>query len=174
MGLVTLVGFPLLALPVLYFFDQSFLELFVLQTATLYSIPFFLSAGIVFGLFIIWLSEHPFFEESLSDYKHLLARFKITTWSAIYLSICAGVGEEIFFRGALQPQLGIWITAIFFVAIHTYYSFKNWKKNVFAVLLTLFIVLMGWGARDLSLWHAIAGHFSYDLVLLMYIRKTGN
>lgn len=97
----------------------------------------------------------------------------MTAWRAIYLSVCAGVGEEIFFRGALQPlpYAGIWITAIFFVAIHTYFSLKNWKKNVFALLLSAFIALLGWGARDFSLWHAIAGHFSYDLVLLMYLRK---
>lgn len=175
MGLATLIIFPLLAVPILYFFsDTSFLDLFHLPKNTILSIPTFLSAGILFGLFIIWLTEHPFFENALSEYKNMLSQFKITTWKAIFVSICAGVGEEIFFRGAVQPFLGIWITAIFFVAIHTYFSFKNWKKNIFGILLTLFIVLLGWGARDFSLWHAIAGHFSYDLVLLMYVRKTEN
>jgi len=172
MGLVTLLAFPLIAWPVLYFSDRSFIDLFNLSTRNAYTIPTFLSAGIIFGLFIIWLSELDFFEKALSDYKSMLSSFKITIWRAVYLSICAGVGEEIFFRGAVQPLLGIWITAIFFVAIHTYFSYKNWKKNIFAIFLTLFIVLLGWGAREFSLWHAIAGHFSYDLVLLMYLRKN--
>lgn len=173
MGLATLLIFPLLAWPILYFTDRAFLDLFILSKADFFSITTFLSAGIFFGLIIIWLSEHPFFEKALADYKNLLTGFKINAWWAFYLSICAGVGEEIFFRGAVQPlpYCGIWITAIFFVAIHTYFSFKNWRKNVFALLLTAFIALLGWGARDFSLWHAIAGHFSYDLVLLMYLRK---
>lgn len=172
MGLATLLVFPLLAWPIFYFGEISFLELFHVEYPDLFSIPSFLSTGILFGLFIIWLSELPFFENALTDYKTLLSNFKMTIWRALYLSVCAGVGEEIFFRGAVQPFLGIWITAIFFVAIHTYFSFKNWKKNLFAALLTLFIVWLGWGAQEYSLWHAMAGHFSYDFVLLMYLRKT--
>jgi membrane protease YdiL (CAAX protease family) len=173
MGLATLLAFPLLAWPILYFTNRHFGDLFVLPFHTLFEIPLFLSAGILFGLFIIWLSELPFFETAFKDYKNLLVGFKITRWRAVYLSVCAGVGEEIFFRGAIQPVVGIWITAIFFVAIHGYYSIKNWKKCFLGIMLTLFIGLLGWGARDFSLWHAIAGHFSYDLVLLLYL-KRGN
>jgi len=125
-------------------------------------------------LIIIWLSELNFFEKALSDYKSLLIGFKINRWRAFYLSVCAGFGEEVFFRGALQPLIGIWITAIFFVAIHGYYSLKNWKKSIIALLLTFFIVLLGWSAQNYNLWHAIAGHFAYDFVLLMYLRKTEN
>lgn len=136
----------------------------------IFSIPIFLAAGIVFGLVIIWLSELPFFEKALTDYKNILGGFQINWWHAFFLSVCAGVGEEIFFRGALQPLLGIWITAVFFVAIHRYYSIKQWRKTFFGILLTLFIVLLGWSAQKYSLWHAIAGHFSYDFVLLMYLQ----
>lgn len=171
LGLITLVVFPLLALPIFYFSDQSFLDLFIIASNTIFALPTFFAAGILFGILMIWLSELPFFERAISDYKSVFSGFKITIWRAIYLSICAGVGEEIFFRGAVQPLLGIWITAIFFVAIHTYYSFKNWKKTLFGVLLTFFIVFLGWGAEKYSLYHAMAGHFSYDLVLLLYMRK---
>ena len=111
-------------------------------------------------------------EESLSKYRSLLENFKITRFQVIFLSVCAGVGEEIFFRGAVQPVIGIIGTAVIFVAIHGYFSFKDLKVNIFAALLTLFIIFLGWGARELSIWHAIAGHFSYDLVLLAYYRRT--
>lgn len=172
MGLSTLLAFPLLAWPVLYFTDRTFLSIFAIAHNQIFSIPLYLSAGILFGLFIIWLSELAFFEKALSDYKSILNNYKITRWNAFYLSVCAGVGEEIFFRGALQPLFGIWFTAIFFVAIHGYYSYKVWRKTVFGLLLTFFIALIGWAAREYSLWHAIAAHFSYDFVLLMYIRYT--
>jgi membrane protease YdiL (CAAX protease family) len=103
----------------------------------------------------------------------------LNTFYVIFLSVCAGVGEEIFFRGALQPLLifftnmhiGIWVTAIFFVAIHGYFSIKNKRVNIFAALLTLFIGLLGWASNEYTLWLAIAAHFSYDLVLLFYYKK---
>lgn len=171
LGAGTLVVFPVFAWLVMYFTEQDFWALFQLNLEQAFSIPTFLSAGIIFGLVVIWLTELPYFENALSKYRNILGEIKITRWSAFFLSVCAGVGEEIFFRGALQPLFGIWITAIFFVVIHGYVSFKNWKVNVFSISLILFIVLLGWAARELTLWHAIAGHFSYDLVLLMYHRK---
>ena len=172
LGLGTLLIFPLLAWPILYFTDTSWMEIFEIEKYELYSIPNFLSAGIIFGLLMIWLTELRYFEESLAKYKDMLVGYKITSFHVIFLSFCAGVGEEIFFRGAMQPLIGILITAIIFVAIHGYYSFKNMKVNIFALCLTFFIILLGWSAKEFSLWHAMAGHFSYDLVLLAYYRKS--
>lgn len=171
LGLATLIIFPLLGYLLLWITGDDFWNMFNIEQDDIWTIPAFLSAGILFGLAVIWLSELTYFEKSMRDYKHILQRYKITVWHAFFLSFCAGFGEEVFFRGALQPYLGIWLTAFVFVAIHTYFSIKDMKKNVFAVLLTLYIAFLGWAARDFSLWHAIAGHFSYDLVLMMYIRK---
>ena len=166
--------FPLLALIILLFTDRSFIELFYINLHQLYSVPTFISVGILFGLLIIWVTELPYFDRSLSKYRNLLVNLKLTRFHAFFLSFCAGFGEEVFFRGAIQPLAGIWITSIFFVAIHGYFSRKNLATNIFAVGLTLFICLLGWAAKEFTLWHAIAGHFSYDLVLLMYHRRTSN
>jgi membrane protease YdiL (CAAX protease family) len=108
----------------------------------------------------------------MSKYKNLLDNYKLNTLQVIFLSICAGVGEEIFFRGALQPILGIWVTSIFFVAIHSYFSIKDMRVNIFAIMLTLFIALLGWASQTYSIWLAIVAHFSYDLVLLFYYKNN--
>jgi membrane protease YdiL (CAAX protease family) len=150
---------------------NSFLDLFRIQLRDLYSVPTFISVGILFGILIIYITELPYFDRSLSKYRNVLAGMKLNYFHVFFLSFCAGFGEEVFFRGAIQPYAGIWITAIFFVAIHGYFSFKNKALSVFGIGLTLFIVLLGWAAREYSIWHAIAAHFSYDLVLLMYYRK---
>ena len=183
MGLGTLVAFPLVGWLLLFFLPESwglsFFDMFQIESQDYYLLPVFLSIGITFGLFVIWMTELNYFEESMAKYKNLLDNFKLNTFYVIFLSICAGVGEEIFFRGALQPLLGyfsnmwvaIWVTATFFVAIHGYFSYKNKRVNIFAVLLTLFIALLGWGAFKYSLWLAIFAHFSYDLVLLFYYKK---
>lgn len=172
MGLITIIGFPLLAWPILYFSGTPFLSIFEISRANIVSIPAFIAFGILFGLVAIWYTEHPYFEKDLATINSRLDGVKITRWNAFYISVCAGVGEEIFFRGAIQPLLGVWLTAFLFVAIHLYFSLKSWKINLFGVALTLFIAVLGWGSQQFSLWHAIAGHFAYDFVLLHYVRKS--
>lgn len=173
LGIGTLILFPAAAWLVCLLTDQNFMAMFAFEIQDLYTVPTFLSAGIFFGLAIIWLTELEFFEDALSRYRDMLQGLQINRFQAFFLSACAGIGEEIFFRGTIQPLIGIWITAVLFVAIHGYFSFTSWKVNFFAVALTLFIALLGWSAIEYSLWHAIAGHFSYDLVLLMYHRYKG-
>jgi membrane protease YdiL (CAAX protease family) len=41
---------------------------------------------------------------------------------AVLTSIAAGVGEEVLFRGALQPRLGVVLTALLFGALHVQYQ----------------------------------------------------
>lgn len=126
----------------------------------------------------MWFGDLRFFENTLVEYGKMMADFKINTWQAFFLSICAGVGEEILFRGAIQPILGIWLTAIIFVGSHHYlYREKLTKKNTvpFFVMVGFLLglgVFLGWVAEAFSLWHAIAIHFTYDLVQFMYIRDA--
>jgi len=172
MAIATLVLFPMLAWLILFLAGADFFAMFHFEWPDLFSLPTFFSIGILFGLLVIYISELPYFERSLSSYRNLLSNLNITRFHAFFLSFCAGFGEEVFFRGALQPYLGIWITAIFFVAIHGYFSRKSMPVNIFAIGLTLFIVVLGYAAKQYTIWHAIAGHFSYDLVLLLYHRRT--
>ncbi len=177
MGLATLLLLPLLALPILYFTDTPFIGLFEFGDSSIFSIIFFISAGIFFGLFIMWFGDLRFFENTLVEYGKMLSNLKINTWQAFFLSICAGVGEEILFRGAIQPILGIGLTAVIFVGSHHYlYNEKLTRKNTapFIVMVCFLLglgLLLGWIADEFTLWHAIAIHFSYDLVQFMYIRE---
>ena len=178
-GLGTLIGFPLLAWGLIAlvkiwfndFYPEHISDIFKLSPQHYYLIPVFISTGILFGLIVIWLTELEYFEKSMAKYKNLLDHYELNTFLVIFLSVCAGVGEEILFRGALQPIIGIWATSIFFVAIHGYFSFKDKRVNIFAIMLTLFIALLGWASQTYSIWLAIAAHFSYDLVLLFYYFK---
>ncbi len=180
MGLGTLVLFPLLAWGVMAlvqiwfndFYPTNWIDIFRFPPSTYYLTPIFISFGILFGLLVIWLTELQYFEKSMSRYRNALDQYSLSHFYVIFLAICAGVGEEIFFRGALQPLAGIIITSIFFVAIHGYFSLKNKRVNVFAILLTLFIIVIGWASQQFSIWLAIVAHFSYDLVLLYYYKLT--
>jgi len=175
LGLGTLIAFPLLSWLLMFIipnsFNVSFKTMFHINESDYGFIPLFLAIGIMFGLVVVWLAELTYFEKSMERYKNLLKGYKLSVFYVFFLSICAGVGEEIFFRGVIQPIFGVWLTALFFVGIHGYFSIKIKRINIFALLLTCFIALLGWSSKEYSIWLAIAGHFSYDLVLLFYYKK---
>jgi membrane protease YdiL (CAAX protease family) len=47
---------------------------------------------------------------------------KLSTAHVVLLGASAGIGEEITMRGALQPRLGVWVTALLFASLHIQYS----------------------------------------------------
>jgi membrane protease YdiL (CAAX protease family) len=75
------------------------------------------------------------------------------------LSASAAIGEEIAFRGALQPILGLWPTAILFAAIHSQYVLTP------ASVLILIVGLgLGWLRRRYNTTTSIVAHFLYNFV----------
>lgn len=171
MALITIVGFPLIAWPLMWYQEISWYSIFLFSPDDWFHIPLSLAFGILFGLAMIYMSGLPFFEHTLSSIHNRLNNIKLSTFFVVFLSACAGVGEEVFFRAALQPLLGIWVTSFIFVAIHGYFSYKNGWLNLFGFLLFLFILVVGWLAHEYNLWLAILAHFSYDLVLLFYYKS---
>lgn len=69
---------------------------------------------------------------------------ELDTGSIALLALTSSVGEEVLFRGGLQPLLGFWLTAFAFAIVHggTSSRFRVWV--VFALLAGL---LLGWLAR---------------------------
>ncbi|MBD3336914.1 MAG: CPBP family intramembrane metalloprotease [Candidatus Eisenbacteria bacterium] len=70
----------------------------------------------------LWIRYDPqgalLFEERLGN---LFRAFESPVGIAI-VGLAAGIGEEILFRGALQPRLGLIPTAVVFTLIHSYYG----------------------------------------------------
>jgi membrane protease YdiL (CAAX protease family) len=56
---------------------------------------------------------------------------------AVLVSLAAGVGEEVVFRGALQPRLGIVLTSLVFAALHVQYQVPG--------MVMIFVVGIGLG-----------------------------
>jgi membrane protease YdiL (CAAX protease family) len=87
----------------------------------------------------------------------------------VAISALAGVGEEIFFRGALQTAVGWPIATVLFGACHLGLSGRGWVLGVWAtlaggVLAWLAIVTGG-------LLAPIIAHAVYDLAALLWIRR---
>lgn len=84
-------------------------------------------------------------------------------WHWLALALSAGVGEEILFRGALQPIFGIWITSLLFAIVHVQYGFLT------PATLVLFILslILGMIRQRHNTSAAILTHVGYNFVLGM-------
>lgn len=131
------------------------------------------SAGFAFGLMsaivAVVLVESRYLGQ-LSDFFRELFRNSDIRWhDAIFASFCAGIGEEIFFRGALQYYLGIWGTAILFVLIHGYLNPKH--RNLFLYGLYMIFVSAGFGylCQYSGLLSAIVAHIIFDIYMFWHL-----
>jgi membrane protease YdiL (CAAX protease family) len=88
----------------------------------------------------------------------------LTGAGMVLLGISAGLGEELTIRGALQPRLGLWLTAILFGVMHVQYSIVG------VAFITLFGLTLGWLRLRTSTSVAILVHALYDAVALFLTR----
>lgn len=89
----------------------------------------------------------------------------------IFISLFAGIGEELFFRGILQrlfirmtenPWMGIVLTAAIFSGIHfQFYGF--FPRFLLGILLGAIYWYSG------SLWTAMLAHFLYDAAVIVFL-----
>ncbi len=88
----------------------------------------------------------------------------LSPWGAVTVGLAAGIGEELLFRGALQPRFGLLSTALLFTLAHVQYT-------VSPALLAIFVVAMGLGilrARvNTTACIAVHAAFNFLQVILM-------
>jgi membrane protease YdiL (CAAX protease family) len=90
---------------------------------------------------------------------------------ALILGFSAGIGEEILFRGAIQPRLGIGFTALLFAVAHSQYGFS------FATVGILLIgIVLGYQRKWMNTTSCIITHGAYNTVvfLLSYFAGIGS
>jgi hypothetical protein len=167
---VTLIGFPLIGLLVLFFFRENPLNIMFRSSSNiLLQLVVGLLVGTLLGLGAKWIVSRPFLNEVGIKYARIIQKFGISTAGIWFISFCAGFGEELLFRGALQPLLGIWLTAIIFVAIHGYLDPRDWRVSVYGVFMTLAIAALGYLTDLMGIWTAAAAHMMIDVVLFYYL-----
>ncbi|MFN5982108.1 MAG: type II CAAX prenyl endopeptidase Rce1 family protein [Fluviicola sp.] len=154
-----LAGFP----PIIEFLDFDNFNLFW----TLIGIQFGFICGIIM-YFLGNLGESPKMDEILK----VVQSMKLSIIDCVFISFCAGFGEECLFRAGIQPWLTPIPTALLFVAIHGYLNPKKPDIIPYGILVLLFIIALSYGMNSFGLWFSIAAHFSYDFVLFYFWRKS--
>jgi len=76
---------------------------------------------------------------------------------AVLTSVAAGVGEEVLFRGALQPRLGIVLTAVLFGALHVQYQVPG------IIVIVVIGLALGLIKERTSTTFAACVHVIYDI-----------
>jgi len=98
--------------------------------------------------------------ELLDELNSLLLANMDTVWEWFLLAAAAATGEEILFRGALQPVFGLWVTSLLFAMAHIQYGLTPVTILVFGIGFVLGLV-----RRRTNTSVAIFVHFGYNFVL---------
>ena len=89
----------------------------------------------------------------------------------VVVSLVAGISEEFFFRGALEPAIGPWFSSLAFIALHGAFKVRDRGALVFAA----FLFGASIGLSALNAWKglecAMAAHTAYDLVMFAWLAR---
>lgn len=119
----------------------------------------FFAAGLIALIWSMLVSQETF--EAQTEATEAIAE-SINSWGIVFaVALAASIGEEIAFRGALQPIFGFWATALLFTAVHIQYTLTPASLLIFIVALAL-----GWLRENFNLWAAISAHFIYNFIQL--------
>lgn len=80
---------------------------------------------------------------------------------ALLIGLTAGIGEELLFRGAVQPRFGIAIAALLWTSLHFQYEFSFILVGLFGVG-----VLLGLQRKYFGTTSAIVTHAVYNMIVV--------
>lgn len=127
-------------------------------------------AGLMLGLFTVALTRVA--HRRLPSIRSLSQRFRLllgpmSLWEIGVVAFASAFGEEAFFRGAMQPSLGLLPTALLFGFLHAPVEGLSWAWTVFALV-------MGLALGGLAIWEGglvapTVAHFSVNALNLRFI-----
>jgi membrane protease YdiL (CAAX protease family) len=118
-----------------------------------------------FFIQVIWVQLVP---QDVFDSQTQVSRAQTETIQSMFLAFVlafsAAFGEEMLFRGALQPIFGLWPTAIFFALSHIQYTFTPATLVIVVVGIGL-----GWLRQRFNTTTSMVAHFVYDFLPLFLL-----
>jgi membrane protease YdiL (CAAX protease family) len=122
------------------------------------------AAGVffAFGLSMDWLSHTwtPSVARQVDSTSQRLFGGLGTPMGIAALALAPGICEEIMFRGALQPRLGMIATALLFTCIHTQYGLSLDALSVFVIAIGLGLL-----RRFTNTTTSVITHSTYNLIV---------
>ncbi len=123
------------------------------------------ATGLIIGFGARAIIRRPFMRDLDAQFAERLGPRVRRLTDRLFLSVCAGVGEELFFRGALQHWLGVLFTAVLFVAIHGYLDPRDRRMMIYGLFMTAGMMVLGLIADRYGLLAPMIAHTLIDIVL---------
>ena len=130
-------------------------------------------AGLALGLALVALTRlatarFAWARSLHTSFRDLLG--PLTTREIVILAAASSLGEELLFRGALLPWLGLWLQAAVFAGLHVGPGrrFLPWTASA----LVLGVAFGELAVQTGSLGGPIAAHFTINFLNLRYITRT--
>ena len=173
LSLFTLFGFSLIGLTAINFFqNKSTLLFFKEGIAIKRQLLFGLVFGVVAAMNAVILVRTSWFKASREFFAELIGKINPSYPNVIFYSFCAGVGEEILFRGAIQPHLGIWLTSVLFIFLHGYLNPFNWPITLYGLFMVVISAGLGYLYELYGIYAAMMAHFVFDVVMFSFLKRT--
>lgn len=175
MAAATLLGMPLIAWVIAHYAEIDLWARWTGDAAFWKQILIGIPAGLVSGFLALLIIRREFMRGVRVRYARMIGELDLNWSEILFISMCAGVGEELLFRGVLQPLIGdllgsinagIVMTAFLFVAIHGYLNPRDWRISVYGAFMTLVIAGLGWLTELYGVWTAVIAHMLIDVILL--------
>jgi uncharacterized protein len=112
------------------------------------------------GIGALWTLADPAQSDLLNSITEELVRDFDTVGEWFVLALAAGVGEELLFRGALQPVFGLGFTAVLFAIAHVQYGLTP-----ISLVVLIIGVALGYIRQRTNTTVAIFVHFGYNFIL---------
>lgn len=129
------------------------------------------STGLLAIFIALYIITRKFFNSEKEYYFDLFTRWNLSYTRMVFISLCAGIGEELFFRGGVQPLLGIWWTSILFVLLHGYLNPRNWRITIYGTVMVFIIAGFGYLFETIGIFSAMTAHAVLDMGLFLYIAR---
>jgi membrane protease YdiL (CAAX protease family) len=173
--IVTCLVLCLIAAPIIYFSRPEPLALFSRPAGPLTQLLVgqvlaLLAAGASWALFRL-TSHSASSARTIQSY----ARLDLSGLNPLWISIAAAIGEEMLFRAALQPLLGVWIVSLIFLLTHVpVYRFRQMDRATLAQAASVFggSVVLGFVFQQVGLLAAMLVHMWIDIVGLLIVRQA--
>jgi membrane protease YdiL (CAAX protease family) len=172
---LTCLAFCLIAAPIIWFAHPYPRELFSRPAGPLTQLLVgqvlaLLAAGVSWLLFRM-TSSSASSARTIESY----ARLDLRGLNPLWISIAAAIGEEMLFRAALQPLLGVWIVSLLFLLTHVpVYRFRKLDGATLAQAASVFggSVVLGLVFDRVGLLAAMLVHMWVDIVGLLIVRQV--
>jgi membrane protease YdiL (CAAX protease family) len=172
---LTCLVFCLLAAPIIYFTQDAPLSVFTrpappMTQLLVGQVLALLAAAVSYALYRLTANA-----ESTARTIRSYERLDLGGLNPLWISIAAAIGEEMLFRAALQPLLGIWITSLLFLATHMpVYRFRQLDRATLVQAAGVFgtSVALGFVFDYVGLLAAMLVHMWIDVVGLFLVRAA--